>query len=132
MLKALFLLVSFLFLIPKNGYAEAGVPATMVIRNAASTTIPSAYSQGTPTLLSNLKGVSNLVIFNGSSGSIAVSSKNAQSCGSSTVDNWYVPTGTGLKIDRQAIGAVVCIRGVDSVTGVGSSITNGIVTGSVY
>lgn len=106
---------------------KAGLPATL---GRTSTIVGTHYGATGATVLSSLKGVSNIAVYNGSSlGSVAVSrGTSGLTCDVSTVDNFEVPASTGLVIEDVAINKVVCIRSLSF----GSSLTSGVVSVSAW
>lgn len=130
MLRILLSILLVTFAVASYSAHAAGLPATMAIRKVGTTNIPATYGAGTPTLLSGLVGVSNFVIYNGSSSAIAISTRGA-TCSSTSPDSYYIPTSTGLRVDNVAINKVICVRGVDSA-GNGASVSAGVVFGSAW
>ena len=103
--------------------ADPGIPATMDIRNTATTALYTVFaSAGSSTFNGTLKGVSNIAIYNGTAAAIAVGLKS-DTCSGSTVDSFMVPANTGFVAERAVIKKSICIRSLS-----GSSVN----TGTIY
>ena len=93
-----------------------GLPTTMVQKNASTTTIGLLYSSTGATVFSDLRGVSNFSIYNGSSLYDIALSVRSNSCDLAVNDHFMIPASTGLIIDGVAVGKAICLRTLGSTS----------------
>lgn len=93
------------------GVRGAGIPATMITRNFATTTLGTAFTDASSAVNSTVyKGVNNFLIYTTSASDLVASVKNNSSCGSSSRDEFVVPATNGIIIENVAVGQYICLR----------------------
>jgi hypothetical protein len=130
MKRFLFVVALGLGLFPPFGQpikAETGIPATMNIKNTASSALYTVYnSVGSSTFDFTLSGKANIAIYNGTAASVAVSTTSDR-CNSSSVDNFVVPASTGFVAEKIVVKKSICVRSLS-----GASVNSGVIYTSTW
>lgn len=111
--RIFFILLSFLSLTPNfAATTDAGIPKPLATRNSDTSPIATTYGDGSE-FLQNLKGTTNLLIWNGSSNALEIATRvNTLSC-ANAVSTHMVPANLGIEVKNIALGASICVKSIN-------------------